>query len=494
MASTVLGKSNRPLLWIFGFMASGFLAVGLISYRLLQTPSPSLELAKLTVPVQRETLSVEIKASGTVEPIQSVNISPKNPGRLMRLLVEQGMPVKQGQAIAVMDNQEIVAQGMQAEARAKEAAANLEEAKRRIPEEIRQAQARYYQAQANYKQLEARLSQARERIPGDVNQVQAQVTAAQSRFRLSENRLKRNENLAREGAISSDQFDAVLNDYLSAKAVLGEAIRKLEQTTKTASPEVEGIQQEMLGASAAIAEAKFALEQRQKTSETEIARLESVLAGARAQLEQVKIQYRDTLITAPFDGIVTQKYATEGAFVTPTTSASSTASATSTSIVALARGLEVVAKVPEVDVGLLQRGQPVQIVADAFPDAMFKGQVIRIAPEAIVEENVTSFEVTIGLIDGQDQLKSKMNVDVTFLGRPKENALVVPTVAIVTREGQSGVLVPDPTKENQPLFKPVTIGLVMDNKTQILSGVDAGEKVFIDLPPGAEDLPESEKK
>lgn len=473
-------------------MAGGLLAVGFISYRTIRTPSPSVELAKLTVPATREDLSVEIKASGTVEPIQSVNISPKNPGRLVRLMVEQGMPVKQGQTIAVMDNMEVYARGMQSEAKAKEALANLEEARRRIPEEIRQFQAKFYQARANYKQLEARLQQAGQRIPGDVEQARARVDAARSRFRLTENRLKRNENLVREGAISSDQFDEVLNDYLNAKATLDEAVRRLEQTEKTASPEVEGIKQEMLQASAAIAEARFALEQRQKTSGTEIARLESVVAGARADLEQVKIQYRDTVITAPFDGIVTQKYATEGAFVTPTTSASSTASATSTSIVALARGLEVVAKVPEVDVGLLQRGQPVRIVADAFPDAVFEGRVIRIAPEAIVEENVTSFEVTIGLINGQDKLKSKMNVDVTFLGRPQPNSLVVPTVAIVTREGKSGVLVAN--AEGKPVFKPVTIGLVVDDKTQILSGLDAGDKVFIDLPEGSDAIPDKDKK
>ncbi|MFM2027717.1 MAG: hypothetical protein RLZZ339_2434 [Cyanobacteriota bacterium] len=492
MAITVLGKSNRPLFWIFGLMASGFLAVGVVSYRLLQTPPPALELAKMTVPAQRETLAVEIKASGRVEPIQSVNISPKNPGRLVRLLVDQGMIVKRGQTLAVMDNLEVYAQGMQSEAHLREALASLEQAKRSIPEDIRQLQARFYQAQASYKQLEARLAQAKERIPKDLDQLQAQVQAAQSRFRLAENRVKRNENLVREGAIAQDQFDAVLNEYLNAKANLDESIRRLEQADKTASPEVAGIEQEMIGAAAAIAEAKFALEQRQKTQETELARLESSVAAARADLEQIKIQYRDTVITAPFDGIVTQKYATEGSFVTPTTSASSTASATSTSIIALASGLEVIAKVPEVDVGLLQRGQPVRIVADAFPEEVFEGRVILVAPEAIIEDNVTSFEVRIGLVTGRDKLKSKMNVDVTFVGQQLDNALVVPTVAIVTREGKSGVLVAD--AENKPSFKPVSIGLVLDDKTQILSGLEAGEKVFIDLPEGAEDTSKTNQK
>lgn len=147
---------------------------------------------------------------------------------------------------------------------------------------------------------------------------------------------------------------------------------------------------------------------------------------------------------------------------------------------ALAQGLKVVAKVPEVDIGMIQPGQPVEIRADAYPDQIFQGQVKLIAPEAIIEQNVTSFEVTIAFKPGEKPLLSKMNVDVTFLGQQISDALVVPTVAIVTQEGETGVMIPD--KDNNPTFKPVDIGQVLDDKTQILSGLTAGERVFIDIP------------
>jgi HlyD family secretion protein len=480
MAYILFDKSNRPLVWIGGLVASSLAVLGVMTYRMVQAPSPLVELEKMTIPAQRETLEVEIEASGKVRPIQSVNISPKNPGVLKRLLVEQGMRVKQGQTLAVMDNLEVYAQGIQAEAKFKEALANLEEGKRTIPEEIRQSQTRLVQAQARFKEIESQYQRAQQRIPKDVDQANAQVQAAQARFRLAENRVKRNDSLVREGAISQDQFDEVLNEFLNARANLNEAEQRLAQVNNTASPEMEGIKQEGIQAQAAIAEAKFSLDQRVKTQATEIAQLEQVAAAARAELERIRIQYRDTVITAPFDGIVTQKYATEGAFVTPTTAASETASATSSSIIAIARGLEVVAKVPEVDISLLRPQQPVRIVADAYPDQVFQGQVIRIAPEAVIEENVTSFEVTIGLVTGLDKLLSRMNVDVTFIGQQIPDALVVPTVAIVTQEGQTGVMIPD--EEKKPEFKPVTVGLVLDDKTQILSGVNPGERVFIDLP------------
>lgn len=461
-------------------MTGGILIVGFMTYRLIESPNPQLELDKLTVEVKRETLAVEIDASGTVEPIQSVNISPKNPGRLVKLLVEQGMQVKQGQTLAVMDNLEIQTQGVQAQAQFKEAVANFEAAQVRIPGEIQQAQARFAQAQGNVQAAQARLQQAQARIPKQIQQVEAQLRAADANLKLAEARVKRNESLVRQGAIAQDSFDQVVSEYLSAKANLVETLQRLEEAKNTASPEVSQIQQEIFQLQAAAAEAKIAFEQRKQTAEAELAQLKAAAESAQAGLERVKVQFRDTIITAPFDGIITQKYATAGAFVTPTTSASTTASATSTSILAIARGLEIVAKVPEVDISQLKSGQPVKITADAYPDEIFQGQVIRIAPEAVVEQNVTSFEVTIGLVTGQDKLRSKMNVDVTFLGDRLSDALVVPTVAIVTQEGETGVMIPD--ANNKPEFKPVTIGLVLDDKTQILGGVTPGERVFIDLP------------
>ena len=73
-----------------------------------------------------------------------------------------------------------------------------------------------------------------------------------------------------------------------------------------------------------------------------------------------------------------------------------------------------------------------------------------------------------------------MNVDVTFIGEQLTDALTVPTVSIVSLGGKTGVMVPG--KDDQPKFQSVIIGVVVDNKTQILSGLDQGNRVFIDLP------------
>jgi len=469
MKLPLIGKVEKPRRWIVGLTASSLLLVSATTYFVLGT-RPKIDNAELTVPVQAEDLTVRITASGSVVPIESVNLSPKTAGRLVELSVEQGDPVQQRQVIAKMDDAEIQAQLIQARARLAQTTAQLAEARAGTrPEEIAQARARLAQAAAQL--AEARAGTR----PEEIAQARAQVEAAQAQVDLVSKRVDRYQYLANQGAESRDRLDETLTDDRRARASLREAQRKLQQLQRgTRSEEITRIEAE-------VAEARQAFTQSQNGSRPEaIAQAEAEVAAARGEVKAAEVQLADTVIRAPFSGIVTQKYATEGAFVTPTTSASSTTSATSTSVVAIAKGLEVLAEVPETDIGQIKLGQSVEIVADAYPDQVFQGRVRLVAPEAVVEQNVTSFQVRVNIETGKNQLKSGMNADVTFLGNKLDNALVIPTVAIATQKGQTGVFVPD--RQGEPQFRPVTIGPTLQNQTQVLAGLKAGEQVFTEFP------------
>lgn len=459
-------KQSNPLPWIIGTMVGGILLLGGVTYGVLNRPSVVDRLDEFTVPVTERSLSVEIRASGIVQPIQSVNISPKNPGILTRLLVEQGQIVQEGQPIAVMENEQLFAQGAQAQARLTEAQASIREAEVRANADLQVLQTRLAQAVAQ-------LEESKRRIPLRSEQLRSQLRESESRLQLAENQVQRNQALLEEGVISQDSFDQFANEYLVAQARIQEIVQRIQEVETTAEPEIGRLE-------ASVAETQASIAERQARAKAEIERLRANTQAQEAGLKIAEIQFQDTFITAPFDGVVTQKFASEGAFVTPTTSASATTSATSSSIIALAKGLEVVAKVPEIDLREIGIGQPVEIVADAYPDQVFEGVVKGIAPEAIVEQNVTSFEVTIAVREPEEQLLSRMNVEVTFFGEQLERSLTVPTVAIVTEDGQTGVMIPN--EKNQPEFKPVTIGLTVEDQTQILSGLLPGDRVFIDLP------------
>lgn len=432
MEIPLFGKVRQPSPWLLGLLAAGLLGVGGIGYVALRNTSQTTDISGMTVPVESKALTVRITASGAVQPVQTVNLSPKTAGILAKLYVEQGDCVTQGQVIARMEDTSLEADLLQARAR------------------IAQAEARYARLRSGDRPEET--AQAR----AAVEQAQARVVEAQSQLKRATERVERNRALEGEGAISQDAFDAVLTEADTARAVLEQTRASLREAQQRLSLSQNGNRRE------------------------DIAEAAAQVVEARANLKAVETRQEDTLIRAPFDGIITQKYATEGAFVTPTTSASEATSATSTAIVALAEGLEVLAEVPEVDIQQLKKGQPVEVVADAYPDKVFRGEILLIAPEAVVKQNVTSFQVRVKLLSGQDTLLSGMNVDLTFLGDTVSQALVVPTVAIVTQEGETGVLVPN--EDNEPTFQPVVIGTAVGDQTQIIEGLDAGDRIFTDIP------------
>ncbi len=266
--------------------------------------------------------------------------------------------------------------------------------------------------------------------PGDLNErlseLQAQLRSAEAQLARSRSEVQRNERLFRERAISLSDFNTVRSAY-----------------------------------------------------EVDLAAVQA----ARQRLEARRVEQAELIVRAPFDGVISQRFADPGSFVTPTTAASATAGATSSSIVELSQGLEVVAKVPESDIGRIRVGMEARVRVDAFPERDFAARVKRITPRAVKLNNVTSFDVFLDFLEPQPELRIGMTADVGFRTGEVQARTLVPTVAIVTEAGRPGVLLVD--KDRQPRFQPVELGISSGRDTQILSGLEPGTRVFIDLPPWA---------
>ena len=368
----LIGKKVKyPLRWLMGLIASGVLIVGTTAtIKTIQQRNKPLDISKLTVPVEAKSVTVRITASGKVQPVESVNISPKSPGLLAGLNVEQGDTIKQGQIIARMDNSEIKMRILQYKANLDQAKAQLADSEAGSrPEEIAQGKARVDQAQA-----QLAIIRDGNRLQ-EIQQAQAQVDSAKASVALTQSRVKRYQDLAKDGAISQDSLEQYVSENSKAKANLEEAQRRLSLL------KVGNRNQDIQKQAAIVNQEKEGLRKLENGNRPqEIAKLKAAVASAEAQLKQQQVQLEDTIIRAPFSGIVTQRYATVGAYVSPAISASDDASATSTSIVALAKGLEVLAKVPEVDIPQIKQGQKVEIAIDAYPDEVFQGRVRLIAP------------------------------------------------------------------------------------------------------------------
>jgi HlyD family secretion protein len=519
----VLASKRRwPLVAGIGAAVIGLAGIGAYAFGNFR-PNSSVDLQKLTVVAESQDVTLKIAANGSVLPGQTVNLSPKNSGRVAAIFVEQGDLVRQGQQIAQMENADVRAQIAEAQANLRQAQANLAKGRNGSrPEEISQAQSRLDAAQATLArtkngnrpqeiaQVRAKLDQVKSNLalsqsiaPQQLQQATSQIAAAAARQNLAKLKLGRFQKLASQGAISLDRLDEIMADYQTTTATYIEAQQRLQQVKNNSRQEIaqrlasvteveQNLQQQQAGsrsedvtkAEADVRQAQSSLEQAKNGSRREdVAQLTAAVDTARARLNAAQVQIQETVIIAPFDGIITQRYASVGAFVTPTTTASKEGQATSTSVVAIARDLEVKAKVPEVDIGKVNVGQKVEITADSYPDTKFQGTVRIVAPEAVVEQNVTSFEVRVSIdVDREQKLRSGMNANVSFVGKSAPASLMVPTVAIVRNKGKDGVLIPG--KDNQPEFKEVETGFNVKDKTQILSGIKSGDRVFIDTPKG----------
>lgn len=513
-------KSKRSvLLGVLGLSVVGLVAALLALQFGGWRPSASKSDQKLdefTTLAKREKLELKVKASGSITPRQTVNLSPKNAGKVAQILVEQGDFVTEGQVVARMDASDLEPERDQVLASLEEARVRLSQVRNPTRSELRgQADSAVVGSKAAVSQSESDINKA----IAEISNADGAVVDAQSALEFAQIQLARQENLVNDGAIARNTFEDFQRKEKTAQLALIQARSKKSQAIAQRESAI-ALNQKAL---AQVASDESKRDQQDQTgSSGDIAIEETRVATAQAKLKAVDQKIEDTSIRAPFAGQVTQRFASIGAFVTPTTQASSATTgsgATSTSIVAISSELEVIAKVPEVDIAQIKATQAADVSVDTFPGETFKGRVRLISPEAIEERDVRFFQVRLKLVSGQRQLKSGMNADLDFEG-PTSEAILVPTVAIVTKKGKPGVLIPD--KDGKPVFKPVTVGTTQSGrirpkrkkadpatdpaasgnptdvkpsekpkeedktqgKTQVIDGLNEGDRVFVKLPDG----------
>ena len=457
--------------WIVGFLTLFLLTSGTyLAYRQLQTAQQEASRPK-PIPVEQTNLIVTVSANGTVEPEKLVNVSPKRSGILQQLLVAEGDYLTKGQAIAKMDDAELEGQLIEAKGKLAQAEANLRKliAGNR-PQEIAQAEAKLEQLEANLNKL----------ITGnrsqEIAQAQARLDSAKANYEQAKDDFERNQLLQNEGAISIRVLTEKRAVYDSAKAAVAEAreeLSLLKEGTRT---------EEIAQARAEVKSQQHTLDLlKEGTRQEEIDQARAEVLSAKGVLQNIQTQIDDTVVRAPFNGLVSMKYADPGAFVTPTTSGSSVDSATSSSILSLASENQVVANIAEKNIAKIKLNQPVSIVADAYPGKTFPGRVTQIATQATVEQNVTSFEVKVALTGEEaKQLLAGMNVSLEFQVGELKNALTVPTIAVTNQNNTTGVFVGAPNQP--PRFVPITTGVTVNDRTEVKSGLDGTEHILVNLP------------
>lgn len=208
-------------------------------------------------------------------------------------------------------------------------------------------------------------------------------------------------------------------------------------------------------------------------------RLTEEVGVAERQRAVYAQQVEDTIIRAPFTGVVTTKDAQPGEMISPVSAGGGYTRTGICTIVDMA-SLEIEVDVNESYLGRVSEGQPVAASLDAYPDWRIPAHVIAVIPTADRQKSTVKVRVAFEELD--PRILPEMAVRVAFLGPPPEaldgsGALFVPTRAIVRNNGATQVWV---VAEEQATLRPVQAGEELDGETAILSGLVASEKVVIE--------------
>ena len=208
------------------------------------------------------------------------------------------------------------------------------------------------------------------------------------------------------------------NDLTQAEAALAVAKAQLDNATA------------QLKRSEALYQSKSIAETDYEAAKLSYATAQSAVVNAEASLQTAKDAMEDTQVRAPNTGTVLELDAVLGTVISsPTRDVGG-----GTVILKMANldTVQVEALVDETDVGKVQSGMPVTITVDAFPNRPFDGTVLKIEPQAQVNQNVTMFPVIVNILNPNHQLKPGMNSEVEIHIGNRQNVLAVPNAALRT--------------------------------------------------------------
>jgi RND family efflux transporter MFP subunit len=365
---------------------------------------------------------------GSVHAFESVDIFSKVSGFLKTQDVDIGAVVKRGDVLAVIDVPE-------------------------LEKDVEEADAAVEQAKARAALAEARVSVAlaeREAAAAALVQSEADIAQQVAKRTLSEKQLERIKGLHGLNAIAREVVDEHEHDVEAAKA--GERSARAAALTSNA---------QVAAAAAKVQQAK-----------ADVAEAQSAIRLAEARLQRTRVIVDFSRIVAPFDGVVTARNFHPGAFIRSAVEGSAVPLLT----VMRTDRMRVVVQVPDLDVALLDVGDPAVVVIDALKGRSFPGAISRVARA----ENPTTrtMRIEVDLENPAGLLCEGMYGRATIDLRPPSNSLTVPASCVLGHSpgGLARVFV---AREGRVKSAAVSLGGDDGTTTEVLSGLEPDDEVVL---------------
>ncbi len=172
-------------------------------------------------------------------------------------------------------------------------------------------------------------------------------------------------------------------------------------------------------------------EQEYENANLQRANANAQLVRAQRSLEDARISFEDTEVRAPSKGVILERTVEIGTVIS-----SATREVGGGSVLLRMANLDTVqirALVDETDIGKINRGFDVTITVDAYPHRPFRGNVLKIEPQALEQQNTTMFAVLIRIPNQGGLLRPGMNADVEIHVGERDQVLAIPNAALRTQ-------------------------------------------------------------
>jgi HlyD family secretion protein len=516
---------NRSRL-IVAALAIVALVLGTLIYRDMFVSTKNAASALNLYTVARRTVTASVTGSGNVEPQQQANVNFKVAGTLTNIYVTVGDHVTAGQTLASIDSTAEQTALDQAEANLATAEANLQSVETPLTQnQITQLQDAVNTAQQTYNDTVTQVNLTN-------TQDAAQVTADQNQLSLDQQSLQFNSTYQTDlQTLATDQaaLTAALNqfktdgcstqtfgsytpacqtdfsnvqtaqakvttDQNNITACCGPAVtlvnndqaRLTADTSKQTNDKTTG-QRSINQAAASLTSAQDQLKTQTESKPNQIAAAKASVLSAQAAIANAQQNLGETTLVAPMDGQVNSINGVVGEAVAPgggTTAEApgsqaplpTTTGSTAFMVIGNISGLEVVIPFAESDASRLSFNDDAQVTFDAVPNLTISGHVIAVGSAATVTSGVVNYYATIVLNQTDKSLKQGMTANATVTVSKASNALTVPNLAITHTAGQAFVLV---YAGGQQVATPIDTGVVGDQYTEVVGGLNDGEQVVL---------------
>jgi HlyD family secretion protein len=330
-----------------------------------------------------------IAVSGRIEGDDAA-VAAKAAGRIREIAVREGDRVEPGQAIALLDDQQVRAREQQAEAAVRQAQARERVARHQIAvlnEQLRQNQIGVEQARTD---AQGRVSEAEARLAA----AEAQLARAQAAYAQARWERDAYVRLAESGAVAEQEAGRARSNEEVQAAVVAAGRREVEAARAVLVAAQANLANPAIRSSQVAAVRGQILQ-----AEADIAAAQADAERAGAQLDEARANRQDLTVVAPFAGTVATRTAEPGEVVMP-----------GTPIITLVNLAEVYLRafVPEGDIGRVRVGQPARVYLDSAPTQPIDALVSRVDPEASFTPENTYFR--------EDRVKQVVGVKLRLRG------------------------------------------------------------------------------